>query len=308
MVRIVVALGGNALLPRGGPLDFATQQDAARQAAQALRPVLAEHRVVITHGNGPQVGLLALQGATDADWPLDVLVAETEGMIGYVLESELDRVTDAPVVSILTRTLVAADDPAFGLPTKPIGPVYPDDDTTRRLAADHGWALRRDGTGLRRVVPSPEPLAVRNVDLVRSLSDDGVVVVCAGGGGIPVVREGDLTHGVEAVVDKDLTSALLAIGLGADLLVCLTDVDGVYDGWGSDAPVLLAETTPQALRAMSFDAGSMAPKVEAAARFVEATGGRAAIGALGDATLIVGGTAGTSVAPDAQAGTSQTTS
>jgi carbamate kinase len=305
-VRIVVALGGNALLPRGGPLDFVTQQEAARVAATALEPVLGHHRVVVTHGNGPQVGLLALQSAVESDWPLDVLVAETEGMIGYVLESELDRVTTSPVISVLTRTLVAADDPAFGLPTKPIGPMYPDDDDTRQLAAERGWALHREGDGLRRVVPSPEPLALRNVDLIRSLSDDGVVVVCAGGGGIPVVIEGDLTHGVEAVVDKDLTSSLLAIGLEADLLVCLTDVDGVYEGWGSDTPRILAEVTPSALRSMAFEVGSMAPKVEAACRFVEATGRRAAIGSLADAAAIVDGSAGTSVVP--QPGTSQTTS
>lgn len=290
-----MALGGNALLPRGGPLDFATQLVAARAAARALAPVIAAHHVVITHGNGPQVGVLALQAGDSGAWPLDVLVAETEGMIGYVLETELERVVEAPVLSILTRVQVDPDDPAFTGPTKPIGPVYPDTESTRREADAHGWVLAPDTGGLRRVVPSPEPIGIDDVELIARLGDDGVVVICAGGGGIPVaVVEGE-ARGVEAVVDKDLTSALLATLLDADLLVCLTDVDGVHTGWGTDQSTLLRDTTPDELRGMRFDAGSMGPKVEAACRFVEATGQRAAIGPLEAAAAIVAGSAGTSV-------------
>lgn len=298
-MRIVIALGGNALLPRGAPLDLATQQASAREAAAALAPALAEHRVVLTHGNGPQVGMLALQAAAQGDAiPLDVLVAESEGMIGYVLESELERVTDLAVLTVLTRTLVDAGDPAFGRPTKPIGPRYPDTDATRRWAAERGWELASDGDELRRVVASPEPKAVRNHGLIRELSDRGVVVVCGGGGGIPIVEDATGTRGVEAVVDKDLTSALLAAAIEADLFVMLTDVDGVFDDWGGPSPRLIERATPDELRARQFPPGSMGPKVEAACRFVEATGNRAAIGSLVAAARVAAGTAGTSVVTD----------
>jgi carbamate kinase len=256
--------------------------------------------VVITHGNGPQVGLLALQSdAYDevATYPLDVLVAESEGMIGYILETELDRVLDVPILTVLSRTVVRADDPAFEEPTKPIGPIYETTGTLRRLA-ERGWQLRAEGTAFRRVVPSPEPVRIVQIELIRMLVDHGVLVVCAGGGGIPVVERDGETEGVEAVVDKDYASSLLAIELGADLFVSLTDVDGVFEGWGTPDQLLIGAGTPGRLRSLSLPAGSMGPKVEAACRFTEATGNRSAIGRLDQADLVVAGLAGTQVVPD----------
>ena len=294
----VVALGGNALLPRGEKPEAATQVLAARAAAAALAPLVADYDLVVTHGNGPQVGLLALMSDayTDVDpYPLDVLDAESEGQIGYVIELELDNAIDQrDTVALITRVVVDEDDPAFAAPTKFIGPIY-DEETALRLAEDRAWVVRRDGDAWRRVVPSPEPRRIVQLPAIRRLVESGFVVVCAGGGGVPVVEEGEGHRGVEAVIDKDLCSALLASGLGADVLVLATDVNGVYLDWGGPAERLIGEVTPAELRAHDFATGSMGPKVEAACRFAEASGCRAAIGSLAELPGLLDGTHGTQV-------------
>lgn len=296
---VVTALGGNALLERGRAPTLANQRDAAAGAAQALVGVARDHRLVVTHGNGPQVGLLAMQQAGAEDpLPLDVLGAETEGAIGYLLEQELDgRLGDRAFVTVLTRTLVDADDPAFEHPTKPVGHVM-DEGAARDLADRQGWSVAPDGDHWRRVVASPEPRRVLQADVVRLLVDHDVVVTCAGGGGIPVTEGPDgRRRGVEAVVDKDLVSALLAIELGAGTLLLLTDVEHVVEGWDTPDARPVRRTDPDWLRRQGFAAGSMGPKVEAASRFVEATGGRAVIGALTRATACLAGREGTEVVP-----------
>jgi carbamate kinase len=303
-VRIVVALGGNALLKRGDPMTADVQRANVRVAAHALSGIAADNELVLSHGNGPQVGLLALQGAAYEDveaYPLDVLGAQTEGMIGYVLEQELGNLLppEVPFATILTMVEVDPDDPAFADPTKFVGPVY-DKDEAGRLAADKGWAFKRDGEAWRRVVPSPEPKRIFEIRPIRWLLDKGVVVICAGGGGVPTMftsPDERTLVGVEAVIDKDLASELLAREVEADLFVMATDVDGVYADWGTPKQRRLERVTPADLRAQSFAAGSMGPKVEAAARFVERTGKRAAIGGLDEIVAIVQGTAGTQVAP-----------
>jgi carbamate kinase len=298
----VVALGGNALLRRGQPLTADNQAQAARHAAHLLAEVSGEHRLVVTHGNGPQVGLLALlsENYTDVEpYPLDVLDAESEGQIGYVLEVELDNaIHDQHTVAIITRTLVDADDPAFQNPSKPIGPVY-DEETAKALAAARGWTVKPDGEHFRRVVASPDPKRIVELPAIRHLVDAGFLVVCAGGGGVPVVDDGNGgQRGVEAVIDKDLASALLAADLGADHLVLATDVDSVRQDFGTPAERRIAEATPAGLRSLELAAGSMGPKAEACARFVEATGGTAAIGSLEQLPEILAGRAGTLVRRD----------
>jgi carbamate kinase len=305
-MRILVALGGNALLKRGEPMTADVQRANVRTAARSLAPVAEHHQLVLSHGNGPQVGLLALQAAayTAVDpYPLDLLGAQTEGMIGYLIEQELGNLLPAevPLATILTMIEVDADDPGFADPTKFVGPVYGDDEA-EKLAADKGWVFKRDGEHLRRVVPSPAPRRIFEIRPIKWLLDNRVLVICAGGGGIPttwVPGERRTLAGVEAVIDKDLASELLAREVGADLFVMATDVDGVYDGWGTPEQRKLDRVTPGELRARPFAAGSMGPKVEAAARFVEATGKRAAIGALDEIDQIVEGRAGTIVAPAA---------
>jgi carbamate kinase len=257
--------------------------------------------VVLTHGNGPQVGLLALQALAYADvppYPLDVLGAESEGMIGYVLEQELqNRLPERTAVTVLTQVVVDHDDPAFRRPTKPIGPVYTEEQA-RRLALELGWTVAPDGGHFRRVVASPQPLRIVELSAIRMLVDAGAIVVCTGGGGIPVTMNGAGTlRGVEAVIDKDLAAELLARSLEADFLLMLTDVPAVMRDWGAPDARPIERATPAELRTMQFADGSMGPKVDAACRFVEATGGIAAIGALGDATRIVAGEAGTRVVP-----------
>lgn len=297
-MRIVVALGGNALLRRGEPLSVENQRTNIRRAAQALAELVeAGHSLVITHGNGPQVGLLALQaaaGPADGAYPLDVLGAESEGMIGYLIEQELSGLLrDRLFATLLTQVKVAADDPAFSRPTKPIGPVY-DKATARRLARDRNWQVAADGTGWRRVVASPKPLQIMEVRVISLLVERGVIVICAGGGGIPVVERADGSlAGVEAVIDKDFASALLATQLGADMLLLLTDVDAVYQDFGTPAAHAIRQANPAALSSESFPAGSMAPKIAAAAGFAVETGRPAAIGQLGDALAIVRGERGT---------------
>ncbi|MGF1667961.1 MAG: carbamate kinase [Acidimicrobiia bacterium] len=297
-MRLLIALGGNALSPRRQPLEFEVQRLAAERAARALGPVLAANRVILTHGNGPQVGLLALQGAAFHDvelYPLDVLVAETEGMIGYILETAIDRVFEGDILTMLTRTVVDPADRAFDWPTKPIGPVYDDVDAAQILAGEHRWALAQDGDGVRRVVASPEPQGIVQADLIGRLADQGVLVICAGGGGVPVVDHDGWTEGIEAVVDKDLASALLAQLIGAEMFISLTDVPAVVDRWGTDRARQIKRAAPDQLRSRSFAPGSMGPKVEAACRFLEATGGTAGIGRLEDAAEVVAGTVGTRV-------------
>jgi carbamate kinase len=303
--RAVVALGGNALLRRGEPLEAATQARAAQSAAEIIAGASLRHQLVVTHGNGPQVGLLALMNDAYREtqpYPLDVLDAETEGQIGYVLEMALDNVIDhQDTVAIITRIVVDADDPAFADPTKFIGPVY-DEAQAREIAAARGWTVKPDGDHWRRVVPSPEPRRIVQLGAIRRLVDAGFLVVCAGGGGVPVIEDEHGRHtGVEAVIDKDLASALLAVDLGVDTLVLATDVDAVYDGFGTPAQRPIVAATPQGLREQAFAAGSMGPKVEAVCRFVEATGGRAAIGSLEDVEGLLDGTAGTQVRADGPA-------
>jgi carbamate kinase len=270
-------------------------------AAGALAALASEHELVITHGNGPQVGLLALQAASYADvepYPLDVLGAESEGMIGYLLEQELgNALPGRAIASLLTQTVVDPRDPGFGHPSKPIGPVY-GADLARRLARERGWAVALDGAGWRRVVASPAPRSIVELPTIELLLGHDVLVVCAGGGGIPVVADAHgALHGVEAVVDKDLTSALLARDLGADLLVLLTDVAAVELDWGTPNARPLRETTVQELEGARWAAGSMGPKIAAACEFVRGTGRPAVIGALAAAAEAVNGTAGTRIIP-----------
>ena len=300
MARVVVALGGNALLRRGEPVSAATQRDNIRRAAKALAQLMDEgHQLVITHGNGPQVGLLALQGeaAGKSGFPLDVLGAETEGMIGYVLQQELDNAHPAPArfATLLTQVEVDPHDAAFGAPAKPVGPVY-SEAQAQTLKQQRGWAVARDGKAWRRVVASPRPLRILEIEVIRLLVEQGVTVICAGGGGIPVVRRADGTHiGVEAVIDKDHACGLLAAELGADAFLMLTDVPAVFADWGQPGQRALGDVTPQALAAMDFAAGSMGPKVRAACDFVNRTGALAGIGALDDASAILARRAGTRV-------------
>ena len=297
---VVAALGGNALLQRGEPLTAENQRTNIRHAAAALaRIVRAGHRLVITHGNGPQVGLLALQGAAyhpDEAFPLDVLGAETGGMIGYMIEQELENALDhaQPVATLLTQVVVDPRDPAFQNPTKFIGPVYSRDEAEARAKAA-GWSIAQDGDKWRRVVPSPKPQEIPDIRVLRLLLDQGVIVICTGGGGIPVLRraDGSLT-GIEAVIDKDAASALLARQLQADALLLLTDVDAVYRDFGTDAQARIAALTPDAARALDMPAGSMGPKLAAAAEFAD-NGGLAGIGRLDQAAEILEKRAGTCV-------------
>ena len=308
-MRLVVALGGNALLRRGQALTAENQRANARSACRALAPLALEHELVISHGNGPQVGLLALEGAayTAVDpYPLDILGAQTEGMIGYLIQQELGNELPlaTPLATLLTLVEVAGDDPAFGDPTKPIGPIYTKDEADR-LGADKGWAFRLDGTSMRRVVPSPVPKHIFGLDPVEWLLERGCVVICAGGGGIPVmytdepVAAGRRLTGVEAVIDKDLASAVLASELAADALLIVTDVDAVYSDWGTPDKRAIRRASPRALSDSEFAAGSMGPKVRAACMFVEQTGGLAVIGSIDDTPALLRGEAGTVVATDA---------
>ena len=308
-MRVVVALGGNALLRRGEPLTAENQRANARVACKALAPVALEHELVISHGNGPQVGLLALQGSayTEVDpYPLDLLGAQTEGMIGYLIQQELgnELPLDKRLASLLTLIEVDPADTAFGEPTKPIGPVY-DKAESERLAQEKGWEFKPDGDSFRRVVPSPLPQRIFGIEPVRWLLDNDCVVICAGGGGIPVMYTdepapaGRQLVGVEAVIDKDLASALLAKDLDAEALVIVTDVDAVYSGWDTPEQRAISRATPEALLETEFAAGSMGPKVRAACSFVEETGGLAAIGSISDTPALLRGEAGTIVTKEA---------
>jgi carbamate kinase len=298
-VRVVVALGGNALLRRGQPADAANQRANVATAVAAIAELARDHQVVVTHGNGPQVGLLALQSEALGDvapYPIDVLGAESEGMIGYLLEQQLINALDGrPVATLLTQVTVNANDPAFANPTKPIGPIY-DQPTAEHLAAERGWSIAPDGEHYRRVVPSPEPRSIIELAALELLVSSGVLVVCVGGGGIPVVLDQHhRLHGIEAVIDKDLSAALLATQLDADALLMLTDVPNVEAGWRTPQARPLTDVTTDELRTLKFAPGSMAPKIEAACRFIDATGGIAAIGALADAPALLRGDRGTRI-------------
>src|SRR3954454_258887 len=304
-MRIVVALGGNALLRRGQPMTADAQRENVRVAAAQLAPVAEGNELVVSHGNGPQVGLLALQAAAYEEveaYPLDVLGAQTEGMIGYMIEQELGNILpiERPFASLLTMVEVDPADPAFNDPTKFIGPVY-EREEAERLAAEKGWSIRQDGAKWRRVVPSPLPSRIFEIRPIRWLLERGCVVVCTGGGGIPVMyAPGTRTLiGAEVVIDKDRASAMLAEELDADLFVMATDVDAVYTDWGTPQQAAIGVTSPSAVAALQLPAGSMGPKVEAAAGFVQATGKRAAIGTLAELRAIVDWTRGTRIEPDA---------
>ena len=298
---VVVALGGNALLRRGEPISAERQRRNIALAADAIAEIAKEHRLVVTHGNGPQIGRLAEMrtgSRNDEAFPLDVLGAESQGMIGYEIESELSaRLPGREIATLLTQTVVDPNDPAFVCPTKPIGRIYTEA-AARRLQADFGWTLVADGGGFRRAVPSPVPLQIRETNAIRLLVNAGVIVICAGGGGVPVTvdKGSGRIAGVESVIDKDRTAALLAFELGADALLILTDVPAVYTGWGTAEARAIRHATPSGLGRYRFAEGSMGPKVEAAIAFVAATGGFAGIGALSDAAGILRGERGTRIA------------
>lgn len=298
-MRIVIALGGNALLRRGERPDAEVQVAHLAAAAPALAAVAAEHEVVFVHGNGPQVGLLALESTADPGlskpYPLSDLVAETQGVIGYWIQQALRNAGLArPAVTLVTQTVVSARDTAFGTPTKFVGTGYPEDEA-RRLELRTNWSFRQDGGEWRRVVASPEPRRVVELDAAEILLRNGVAVVLAGGGGVPVAEGAKGLSGVDAVVDKDLTAALIATELRADLMVLLTDVPAVYLDYGMPNQRALHEIGVAELATLRFPAGSMGPKVMAAGRFVEATKGRAAIGSLDEAAAVIAGTAGTQI-------------
>lgn len=299
-MRIVAALGGNALLKRGQAPTERNQRENVQAAARALAPLAREHSLVITHGNGPQVGLLALEAASYTGvepYTLDVLNAESEGMIGYMIEQELGNLLppDVPFATILTQVEVDPSDPAFQHPTKPIGPQYTREEAAR-LVQEHGWTMGEDNGLYRRLVPSPRPKRIFELRVVEWLVERGVIVICTGGGGIPTRLTHDgILEGVEAVIDKDHAGALLATSLKAGVYLLLTDAEAVWEGWGSTSARAIRRASPAALRRLSFPAGSMGPKVEAACDFVEATGGRAGIGSLEDAAAIMQGRAGTTI-------------
>ena len=299
-MRVVVALGGNAILRRGQELNAENQRENIRRAAAELAGVHSDHELIIAHGNGPQVGLLALMDAAYSEanlYPLDILGAETEGMIGYMIEQELCNVVPVEdhIVTILTQTLVDPRDPAFDNPSKPVGPVYGQREA-ERLCAEKGWSVARDGEYFRRVVPSPLPKRIIEIDAIRILVENGIVVICAGGGGIPTAHdeEGKL-HGVEAVVDKDLAGGLLARDLEADRFIMLTDVPFVYEAFGEPEQRAIRSAHPDFLDPLEFASGSMGPKVAAACEFARATGKLSAIGRLSDLQRIMRGEAGTVV-------------
>jgi carbamate kinase len=303
-MRIVVALGGNALLQRGEKPDAGIELGHVRVAAEALAPIAQEHELIICHGDGPQVGMLAMESAADPalseSYPLDVLVAQTQGMIGYWLAQSLRNAgVNKPILSVVTQTVVDHDDPAFAHPTKFVGGDY-DQAQANDLADKHDWSIAADGDSWRRVVASPEPQRLIEQDSINALLHHNTVVICGGGGGAPVYEDTDGgLNGVPAVVDKDLVAALLAITVHADRLVVLTDVPAVMKDFGTPQASAIDQLSIDDLTHMTFPAGSMAPKIEACRRFVAATGARAAIGGLADAAALLDGTAGTTIHPAA---------
>ncbi|MCA1921378.1 carbamate kinase [Buttiauxella noackiae] len=293
---LVVALGGNALLKRGEPLEAEIQRKNIDLAAKTIAQLTSSWRVVLVHGNGPQVGLLALQNSAYqkvTPYPLDILGAESQGMIGYMLQQSLkNQLPNREVSVLLTQVEVDANDPAFENPTKYIGPVY-DKAQADMLVAEKGWTVKADGQYFRRVVPSPQPKQIVESDAITALIQRDHLVICNGGGGVPVVEKADGYHGIEAVIDKDLSAALLARQIEADALLILTDADAVYLDWGTPTQRPISHITPQELDAMKFDAGSMGPKVAACSKFVALCHGIAGIGALEDGPAILAGEKGT---------------
>ncbi|MEC6798421.1 carbamate kinase [Photobacterium sp. S4TG1] len=298
---VVVALGGNALLRRGEPLEASIQRQNIATAAKTIAEIAQQYNVVLVHGNGPQVGLLALQGLEYKKvmpYPLDVLGSETQGMIGYILMQELKNLLPEQDVScMLTQMLVDPQDPAFADPTKPIGPVYQEAEA-RELAEKFHWTVKADGQYFRRVVPSPQPIGIVECDAIETLIKRDHLVICTGGGGIPVKRENNKLVGVEAVIDKDMSAAYLAKQLNADALLILTDADAVYLDWGKATQKAISSTTPRTLAQYSFDAGSMGPKIEASCEFIKQGGKLVGIGALHDGLEILKGLAGTNIIAD----------
>ena len=297
-MRIVIALGGNALLRRGEDMTAENQRKNIQIAVKSLAPIVENNELIISHGNGPQVGLLSLQSAAYKevdDYPLDVLGAQTEGMIGYMIEQELGNLLpiEIPIASILTMVEVDPEDPAFSNPTKPIGPIYTKEEA-EELQKVRGWEIKMDGKDWRRVVASPEPHRIFELRPIHWLLEKGTVVICAGGGGIPTIynKDGKL-EGVEVVIDKDRASSLLAFELEADVLIMATDTEGVFHDWGTKNQKIISKTTPEKIKKYDFDKGSMGPKVEAACSFVERSGQRAVIGSLKDIKEMVDGIAGT---------------
>ncbi|UUM30422.1 carbamate kinase [Vibrio japonicus] len=295
---VVVALGGNALLRRGEPLEAEVQRHNIEIAVKTISEIAKEYNVVLVHGNGPQVGLLALQGLEYkkvAPYPLDVLGSETQGMIGYMLMQEFkNQLPDINVTCMLTQMTVDPSDPAFTDPTKPIGPIY-EEAEAREMAEKYNWIIKPDGKHFRRVVPSPQPTGIIENDAITKLIDEGHLVICTGGGGIPVKRENGKLVGVEAVIDKDMSAAFLAKQLDADALLILTDADAVYLDWGKPTQNALRSTNPTELAQYQFDAGSMGPKIEASCEFIKQGGKVVGIGALEDGLRILQGTAGTNI-------------
>ncbi|MCP4473052.1 MAG: carbamate kinase [Gammaproteobacteria bacterium] len=299
-MRIVVALGGNALLQPHQPLSAENLLANTQLAANALAPLTKVHELILCHGNGPQVGLLAVEDAQyqpGSPYPLDLLVAETQGMIGYPLQQAMQNsLPQQAIVTLLTQVLVDPDDPAFQQPTKPIGPYY-DEKRAATLQSDYDWHMVKADNQMRRVVASPKPQEIIEIGAIRDLLKDGHLVICTGGGGIPVIREGQMLRGVEAVIDKDYTAACLAEQLAADVLLILTDVAAVYQYWGTAAQQAIHQASPQALSQLDFPAGSMAPKIGAACQFVNQKGGKAVIAALAQAEAALNGECGTTISP-----------
>ena len=301
-MRLVIALGGNALLKRGEPMLCENQRQNVRVACEQIAKAYEGNQLIVTHGNGPQVGLLALQNDAYKKvpmYPLDVIGAESIGMIGYMIQQELSSFVpkSASLVNVLTQTEVDPDDPAFQNPTKPVGPVYSKEEA-EKLAAEQGWTIAQDNDKYRRVVPSPEPKRIWGLKPLKTLVENGYITICCGGGGIPTYFKDGRLVGAEAVIDKDLASSVLASSVEADLFVIATDVDGAYLDWGKPTQRRVAQADPASMREYGFAKGSMGPKVEAACRFVEATGKVAVIGALDQIDKILAGEAGTRIVPE----------
>ena len=304
-MKIVIALGGNALLKRGEPMTAENQRENVKTACAQIARVYDGNQLIITHGNGPQVGLLALQNNAYKEvpmYPLDVLGAETAGMIGYMIQQELSNTVpgSASIATVLTQIQVDPKDPAFQKPSKPVGPVYSKEEADK-IAAEKGWTMAPDNDKYRRVVASPKPVNIFGLEPLKTLIDNKYIVVCGGGGGIPTwIDDKGKQHGAEAVIDKDLATALLATLIDADLFVIATDVDGAYLDWGKPEQKRIALAAPDAALAFGFASGSMGPKIEAAANFAKATSKDAVIGALADIEQIVAGKAGTRISGKAE--------
>lgn len=304
-MRIVIALGGNALLKRGEAMLYENELSNVRIACQQIAKISHNNELVITHGNGPQVGLIALQQDAYHEvppYPLDAVGAQSIGLIGYMIQKELRGLIGptADIASVLTQTEVDPKDPAFSHPTKPVGPIY-DKKTAEKLAQEHRWTIAQDNDKYRRVVASPDPKQILGLAAIKTLVENGHLVICCGGGGIPVYfsPQGEVV-GAEAVIDKDLASSLLASSIDTDLFVIATDVEGVFLDWRTPQQKLIRKTSPAFLRTISFPKGSMEPKIEAACRFVEKTGRTAIIGSLSQIEEILQGCSGTQVFPSCE--------